>query len=156
MVGIDEIARRLPHRHPMLLIDEVTELVPGERLIARKAVTASEPWFRRDPNGSNGGPIHFPPVLLLESLCQAATLLAVWDAPTSGLMRGKAMLLGSLSDATFHASVTPGSLIHHHVSLSRDLGDNFLVGGTSLVEDRLVLSVKQVLVALRPSRTLSS
>ena len=29
----------LPHRDPMLLIDEVIELVPGERVVARKTVT---------------------------------------------------------------------------------------------------------------------
>ena len=29
----------LPHRPPMLLIDEVLELVPGERVVARKTVT---------------------------------------------------------------------------------------------------------------------
>jgi len=29
----------LPHRDPMLLIDEVLELVPGERVLARKTVT---------------------------------------------------------------------------------------------------------------------
>ena len=33
------IEQILPHRDPMLLIDEVIELVPGERVVARKTVT---------------------------------------------------------------------------------------------------------------------
>ncbi len=34
--GIEAI---LPHRDPFLLIDEVLELVPGEKVVARKTVT---------------------------------------------------------------------------------------------------------------------
>ena len=37
--AIEEI---LPHRDPMLLIDEVIELVPGERVVARKTVTEAD------------------------------------------------------------------------------------------------------------------
>jgi len=36
------IERILPHRDPMLLIDEVLELVPGERVLARKTVTEED------------------------------------------------------------------------------------------------------------------
>jgi 3-hydroxyacyl-[acyl-carrier-protein] dehydratase len=146
MYGIAEIARRLPHRHPMLLVDSVTEVVPGERLTAVKAVTASEPWFR----AASGGP--FPTVLLMESLCQAAALLAVWDAPATGALGTKAMLLGSISDVTVHAPVEPGSVVHHRVRISRDLGDSFLLAGESFVEDELVLRVGQVLIVLRENR----
>jgi 3-hydroxyacyl-[acyl-carrier-protein] dehydratase len=40
-----EIKRLLPHRYPMLLVDRVLEAVPGESLVATKAVTSNEPWY---------------------------------------------------------------------------------------------------------------
>ena len=39
-----EIEAILPHREPFLLIDEVLELEPGERVVARKTVREDE-WY---------------------------------------------------------------------------------------------------------------
>lgn len=161
MIGVAEIARRLPHRYPMLLIDRVIEIVPGERLTALKAVTASEPWFGTRPPTDPGialdrSAMHFPPVLLMESLCQAAALLAVWDRPDSTVLRKRAMLLGSVLEVTIHAPVEPGSVIHHRVRLSRDFGDSFVFEGTSYVDDEVVLRIGQVLVALRTATAVSN
>jgi 3-hydroxyacyl-[acyl-carrier-protein] dehydratase len=36
----------LPHREPFLLIDEVLELEPGERVVALKRVRGDEWYFR--------------------------------------------------------------------------------------------------------------
>ena len=41
-LGRAEIEAIIPHRHPFLLIDEVVELVPGERVSARKTVTEED------------------------------------------------------------------------------------------------------------------
>ena len=40
--GIEEI---IPHRDPFLLLDEVVELVPGERCHARRLLRPDEFWF---------------------------------------------------------------------------------------------------------------
>jgi 3-hydroxyacyl-[acyl-carrier-protein] dehydratase len=135
----------------MLLVDRVTDIVPGKHLTAIKAVTASEPWFRMSPPTDDC----FPTVLLMESLCQAAVLLAVWDMPDSAVPHSKTMLLGSISDVVVHAPVRPGSIIQHHVRLCRDLGDSFLLDGESTVGGRPVLEIGQVLVALRPTAALN-
>ena len=39
-IKIQEIMKLLPHRYPFLLIDRVTELIPGEKITAYKNVTA--------------------------------------------------------------------------------------------------------------------
>ena len=44
VLGREEIEAILPHREPFLLIDEVLELEPGERVVARKMVRADE-WY---------------------------------------------------------------------------------------------------------------
>ena len=41
-LGREEIEAILPHREPFLLLDEVLELEPGERVVARKTVRADE------------------------------------------------------------------------------------------------------------------
>ena len=50
--GKDVIESILPHRDPFLLIDEVTELEPGRRVVARRAVNADDWWF---PGTSRSG-----------------------------------------------------------------------------------------------------
>ena len=54
-LDITEIQKILPNRYPMLLLDQVDELIPGKKSVARRNVTIHEEVF-------NG---HFPntPVL---------------------------------------------------------------------------------------------
>ena len=71
-LDIFEILEHLPHRYPFLLIDRVTECIPGETLIGYKNVSYNEPYFTG----------HFPQrpvmpgVLILEALAQATGILA--------------------------------------------------------------------------------
>jgi len=69
---IHEVMRRLPHRHPFLLVDRVLECVPGKTITALKNVTINEDFF----NGHFPGNPVMPGVLMLEALAQAAGLLA--------------------------------------------------------------------------------
>lgn len=153
MIGIAEIMEKLPHRCPMLLVDRLIEFVPGDHLTGVKAITASEPWFRNIPPGE---PVVFPPGLLIESWCQAAALLAVWDAPKPSVLDGETPLLGSLSDVTLAGSVEPGSLVLHHARLIRDYGDTLIFQGTSTVDGRTVLRVGRMIMVIRPTPTPSA
>ena len=40
-INIEEIQEFLPHRYPMLLVDRVTELVLGDRIVAYKTITTN-------------------------------------------------------------------------------------------------------------------
>ena len=44
-LGIKEIQKIIPHRHPFLLVDCVEELEPGVRAVGYKSVTYNEPYF---------------------------------------------------------------------------------------------------------------
>ena len=46
MLGIEEIEKIIPHRHPFLLIDRLEELLPGVRAVGCKAVSYDEYFFR--------------------------------------------------------------------------------------------------------------
>jgi len=63
----------IPHRDPFLLIDRVTELEPGVRAVAEHTFTGDE----RYQKGHYPGNTIVPGVILVESLAQAATVMAM-------------------------------------------------------------------------------
>lgn len=137
----------LPHRYPMLLVDRVLELVPGESIRAIKAVTLNEPWYA----GLSDTPdfsYAYPQTLLIESWGQSAGLLAsaVDDAPV-----GQVMLFGSVADAEFHLPVLPGDTIEHRVRISRSLTDSVIFEGSSHRGDETVMTVTRMVMAFRPA-----
>jgi len=71
-MDIYEVLKHLPQRFPLLLIDRIKECEPGRRILALKNVSANEPYF---PGHFPYRPI-MPGVLILESMAQAAGILA--------------------------------------------------------------------------------
>ncbi|TNM32365.1 beta-hydroxyacyl-ACP dehydratase [Streptomyces sedi] len=138
----------------MLLVDRVTEVVPGERLVARKAVTCNEPWYAELGPDHPESAFAYPQTLLVESWCQSAGVLATWDAPNPDVLTGQVMLFGGMSGVVFHAPVLPGDVVVHEVLLSRSLGDTLIFEGVSTVEGEPVLTVERVVMALRPAEAL--
>jgi 3-hydroxyacyl-[acyl-carrier-protein] dehydratase len=91
----------IPHRYPMLLIDEVIELVPGERVVARKTVT-DEDCAGHFP----GNPI-MPGVKMVEALAQCGAV-AVLSQPEN---RGKLALFAGIDGVRFKRIVRPGDVL---------------------------------------------
>lgn len=154
MSGQVEIRGRLPHRFPMLLVDRVLDLVPGERITAIKAVTCNEPWYAQlGPDTPEDG-FGYPQSLLVESWCQSAGLLGTWEDPNPDVLTGQVMLFGSMAGVVFHHPVLPGDVLEHRVRVSRAVGDTVIFEGESLVDGRAVLTVGSVVVAMRPAEVL--
>jgi 3-hydroxyacyl-[acyl-carrier-protein] dehydratase len=144
----DVIRAVLPHRYPIILVDRVLELRPGEQLAAVKAVTGNDPWLR-------GQEVDYPPLLVVESWCQAASVLAVWELPDTPDRAGQVPLFGAISAITFHGPVRPGDVMVHQVKLLRALSDTWMFEGETLVNDEPVLTVERVTIALRPASVLA-
>lgn len=109
--GIEEL---LPHREPFLLLDEVTELEPGVRVVARKTVRPDE-WYLS--GHFPGNPI-MPGVLIVEALAQAGAL-AVLSTPEH---RGKLVLFGGIDDVRFKRVVRPGDTLELTCEVERVRG----------------------------------
>jgi 3-hydroxyacyl-[acyl-carrier-protein] dehydratase len=91
----------LPHRDPMLLVDEVLELTPGERVVARRTVTAD------DCAGHFPGNPIMPGVKMVEALAQCGAV-AVLSQPEN---RGKLALFAGIDDVRFKRIVRPGETL---------------------------------------------
>jgi 3-hydroxyacyl-[acyl-carrier-protein] dehydratase len=113
-MDIQEILRKLPHRYPIILVDRVLELVAGERIVALKNVTINEPYFMGHfPNH----PV-MPGVLIIESLAQAAAILAfvTLEAKEGD---GTLFYFAGIDAARFKRPVTPGDQLRLEVEMGR-------------------------------------
>jgi 3-hydroxyacyl-[acyl-carrier-protein] dehydratase len=101
LLGRREIEEILPHRDPFLLIDEVLELVPGERVVARKLVT------EQDCAGHFPGNPIMPGVKMVEALAQCGAV-AVLSREQN---KGKLALFAGIDDVRFKRVVRPGDVL---------------------------------------------
>ena len=98
--GREVIEEIIPHRDPFLFLDEVLELEPGVRVVARMRVRGDE-WFF--PGHFPGRPI-MPGVIMVEALAQAGAVAALSLEEN----RGKLALFAGIDDVRFKRIVEPG------------------------------------------------
>jgi 3-hydroxyacyl-[acyl-carrier-protein] dehydratase len=110
--GREEIEQILPHRPPFLLIDEVVELEPGSRVVARKTVT------EEDCAGHFPGNPIMPGVKMVEALAQAGAVAVLVQEEN----RGKLALFAGIDDVRFKRLVRPGDELTLECSLEQVRG----------------------------------
>jgi len=104
------IMQMIPHRYPILLVDRVVDIEPGESAVAIKNVTANEDIF----NGHFPGAPVFPGVLIIESIAQTSALLVVDTLGPEA--EGKLVYFMAIDAAKFRKPVTPGDQMFIHVT----------------------------------------
>ena len=102
-LGRHEIEEILPHRDPFLLLDEVVELEPGSRVVARREVRAEDPWFA----GHFPGRPVMPGVLIVEAMAQAGAVAVLYEEEN----RGKIAFFAGIDDCRFKRVVEPGDVL---------------------------------------------
>jgi 3-hydroxyacyl-[acyl-carrier-protein] dehydratase len=145
-----ELLDRLPHRHPIALVDRVLDLEPGVSITTVKAVSANEPCFQHLGPLSAIHQSTLPQILLLESLAQSGALL--WFGSGHAAEPGATLVFGGLRDCRFHRSVPPGTLVTHHVRLDAAAGSAAFFSGESYADGRLLLTVASIAVATHQYR----
>ncbi len=102
-MDILEIMTRLPHRYPMLLVDRIHALDPGERAVGLKNVSMNEPFFSSHVPGH---PV-MPAVLVLEAMAQVGAVLLSLRPDAAG----HTAHLVSVERVRFRRPIVPGDQI---------------------------------------------
>lgn len=126
-----EIRRVLPHREPILLVDEVLELEPMRRIVALKRVRAEEPYFA---GHFPGAPI-MPGVLIIEAMAQAGALLLFREVPDR---ESKLVFFAGIDRARFRAPVFPGDDLRLEIDVLSFRNTRSKMAGKAYVGDKLV------------------
>ena len=139
-LDISQIEAILPHRHPFLLIDRVTDHEPGSWARGHKCVSAGEAYFAG----------HFPQrkvmpgALIIEALAQMGAI-AILSAPED---RGRLALFSGIRQARFLRPVIPGDVLELNCRITRRKGPVGLgpavasVCGETVCDAELVFAVQ--------------
>jgi len=125
-----QIMEIIPHRQPILMIDQVIELEPGQRVVGLKNISANEPVFA---GHYPGNPI-FPGVLIVEAMAQAGAV-ALLSQPEYA---GRVPIFAGIDECKFRKPVLPGDQLRLEVQIvavRRGLG---IGKGKAFVGDTLV------------------
>jgi 3-hydroxyacyl-[acyl-carrier-protein] dehydratase len=122
------IEAAIPHRPPMLLVDEVLERT-ANAIVCRKTFRADEFFFQ----GHYPGYPLVPGVILCECAMQAgAILLAEFAAEGTGVP-----VATRLSDVKFKKMIRPGDTIQMEVTLNERVSDAFFLTAKVTCDNKL-------------------
>ena len=108
----EQVMEIIPHRDPMLLIDEAPELVAGERVTATFYVDPSRDIFK---GHFPGNPV-LPGVYTVEAAAQASNLILM----TKPVYAGKLPLFLGIDHVRFRKKILPGDTLEIRASLVRE------------------------------------
>lgn len=135
----EQILAAIPHRPPMLLLDEIAAWEP-KRIVCRKTFLPEE-WFFQG---------HYPKfplvpgVILCEAAMQAGAVLL------SKVPRGEGVpVVGRLNDVKLKRMVKPGETIEVEANLNEQMGNAFFLSGKVLCEGKIAVTLNYV-VTLAP------
>jgi 3-hydroxyacyl-[acyl-carrier-protein] dehydratase len=130
----------LPHRYPFRMIDQVMELEPGQRAVARKAISFDDFFlpghFPHDPC--------MPEALIVEALAQTGGI-ALLSAKEEGMG-----ILVKVETMQFQKTVRPGALLTLSAEVEFSFGEMAKVRVKAEAEGEMVAQGILVLAAGKP------
>lgn len=124
----EQIKEFLPHREPMLLVDEIE--MDGEYAVSKYTVTGDEFFVQ---GHFPGNPI-VPGVILCEIMGQGASLLV------KDKLDGKLPLYVGLDKVHFKHSVVPGDTVCVRSKITMARGPLFFIESTAMVGDKVCVT----------------
>lgn len=138
-MDIMEIMEMIPHRYPFLLVDRITEFVPGKYSKGYKNLTANEMFF----NGHFPGNPIMPGVLQIEAMAQmAAPILLSLDQ-----YKGKLALFAAVDKVRFKSIVRPGDKLEMEAYMTKIRGSISKCDARAYVDGKLCVEA-EITIAL--------
>jgi len=131
-MSLSEILASIPHRPPMLLIDEIVER--GEGYLVCKKTFASEEFFFQ---GHYPGQPIVPGVILCEAAMQTGAVLLSKLVSTDGGIP----VAARLNDVKFKKMLRPGDSILIESRLTERVRDAFFLAGTITHEGKVAVTL---------------
>lgn len=142
-MDINQIKKLLPHRYPFLMVDRVVELVPGERIIAYKNITANEEVF----NGHFPNAPIFPGVMIIEAMAQASGVLG-FATVNKKAEDNTLYLFAGVDGVRFKRQVIPGDRLMLYAEIDSVKRNIWRFNCRATVDDQLACEA-QLLCALQ-------
>ena len=130
----NDIIKLIPHRHPFLLIDKITDIDLNKTVTGVKAVTFNEPYF---PGHFPEHPV-MPGVLILEAMAQTAACLVSYE--TQSLSSNNLVFFTGIDKAKFRKPVLPGCELFFKIKLLVGKRLLYKFSGEAFVQNKLVAS----------------
>lgn len=124
----------LPHQPPMRLVQDVVEIVPGERAVARRLTDPGDFYFQ----GHFPGEPIVPAVILIELLAQTGGIAAAGVEEVPGAARR--LRLAAVGPFKFPSAASAGAVLEARARVAGRLGALVKIEGEVRVEGRLVAS----------------
>ncbi len=141
---VEELMELLPHRFPLLLVDRLVDIKPGEGAVGIKNVSYGEPFFQG----------HFPQkpvmpgVLIVEAMAQAA---AAYVSYTEGVdTSGKIVLFMGVDKARFRRPVIPGDQLRIAVRTTHRRAPVWKFEGLATVDGKRVAEAQYSAMLSQP------
>jgi 3-hydroxyacyl-[acyl-carrier-protein] dehydratase len=130
VLDVEQIKKLLPHRAPMLFVEKLADIVPGESATGYKAVSLNEPFFQ----GHFPERALMPGVLIVEAMAQTAGALVMHSLQGSA---ASAVYFLTIEQARFRKPVVPGDLLRMPVKKLRQRGPVWKFEGKAFVGEDL-------------------
>lgn len=139
--SLNQLLRRLPYRHPALLVDRITYIEPRRFLAATKNITRNESGF-----AGNIANHYYPSTLILESMIQATTILALHEYSNTEYAENQNILSG-LQEVEFHKPVVAGDQLLLSIEAKTQKPYIWLFEASASTEEYVVANAKIALHA---------
>lgn len=123
----EELLRVLPQREPMRMVDDILEIVPGERVVGYKTIRSDEVWVK----GHFPGKPVFPGVLLIEHMAQVSLFLGYRPGEETASLPS----LARVDMVKFLSPVLPGMELYTEVKLLT-AGAGFVKAEAAVFKDK--------------------
>lgn len=144
VLNVQDIKKLIPHRFPLLLIDQVRDIVPNESAVGIKNVTINEDYF----NGHFPAQPVMPGVMIVEAMAQTAAVLV--RKSSKGIKENSLVYFLTIDKCKFRHLVTPPDQLKLHVRVIRGSKKIWRFAGQAKVDGKIVTEAEFVAMIISP------